>query len=317
MASNSINSLASIDRRDFARRFLRTEIEQGTVIIPPSAPTDEVSLSQPSGNSGAELPLLLAEKIRALGSAGMWGALPVLVSAAILKSVWAGDSVPEMSHPKAADDQELVSRVPSDFILSEESRQRNVLAKLNSVSEAHEIDFVLNQTDSPAAASGDKVLVNLLAASQAFKSDDLLAFALAHEKGHIANGDTSWEPAATGLLWEVMEEAYLKAERAGDKGNAAILDQGIKELEKSFHANAQLNEVEADAAAVRALAAAGYDRKPGLAFLLRTAGDGHHPPGPQRVAALRQFLQGSEYAIGEQELSEILGLANSSDFLKP
>ena len=79
MASNSINSLASIDRRDFARRFLRTEIEQGTVIIPPSAPTDEVSLSQPSGNSGAELPLLLAEKIRALGSAGMWGALPVLV----------------------------------------------------------------------------------------------------------------------------------------------------------------------------------------------------------------------------------------------
>lgn len=155
------------------------------------------------------------------------------------------------------------------------------------------------------------LVINLPLAAQVFDCDDLLAFALAHEKGHISNGDLSWEPRGTELLWNVMTEAFQRAEQNGDTKSAAALDAGIVSLQRSFEANAQLNEIEADLAAVSMVEAAGFDRKAGLAFLLNTVGDTHHPPGVQRVQAIRRHLENSERAISDQEMAEIQEMART------
>lgn len=313
MASSSLNIAPSVNRHQFISRFLGTEVSNGTVNLAP-VEHDKVELSE-SRPVSQDMALATAVKIQELGSQGMWGALPVLVSAALLKTGWQGDSPPSDSPPKPGPDEALSAQLPQGFTERELARQKRVVQRLNQVGGQHKVEYLLTRTDPPASAAGGEVWMNLPVAAQVFPSDSLLAFAVAHEKGHINNDDVTWEPTGTGVLWEVMTQAYDKAEAAGNLEAAAKLDAGIAALQRSFDANARLNEVEADLAAIEMLEAAGYDRKPGLAFLLTTAGDSHHPPGSHRVAAIRQHLQGTQSAIGEEEMNEILEMAKNRTFV--
>ena len=305
-----VNSIQQVNKPRFVRRFLETEVKNGTIHLP-AVEEDRVELSQNRTRVSPEAALRLAVKIEELSGQGMSGALPVVISAALLKSSWSSDSSPVPRVPRPADDHSLMAQLPKGFVEEEKLRQMAVAKKLSAVSDDHKVEFLINKTDSPASASGDEVWMNLPVASQVFASDDLLAFAMAHETGHILNGDVSWEPSGTGVLWEVMTEAYQAFEKAGNIRAAESLDAGISSLEESFQANARINEFEADFTAIDLVEKAGFDRKPGLAFLLTTAGDAHHPPGSQRVAAIREHLKGTDRALDEEELSEIVRLAQN------
>ena len=303
----AITSINQVNKRQFINRFLQTEVKNGTVDIP--AAQDSFELSESSATVSPELALKTAAKIQQLAGLGMGGALPILISAALLKSSWGDAPAPTSPVPRPPDDPKLLQQLPENFVTEERERQLAVAQRLAKVGGQHEVEFLVNATDYPASVAGDEVWINLPIAAQVFPSDDLLAFAMAHEKGHIINGDVSWEPSGTGVLWEVMTEAYKQVEQTGDRNAAQVLDTGISVLEQSFNANAQRNEVEADLAAVDMVEKAGFDRKPGLAFLLTTAGDAHHPPGNHRVAAIRQHLAGTERAITDQELEQIVEMA--------
>ncbi len=299
-----VGSVNQVPPQRFLSRFLGTQVKDGTAHLPAPA-EDQVSLS---GDAGRDMTLALrtAAKIQELAGMGMGGALPVMISAAILRSDWTESSPPSLPVIPQENDPNLMAALPNGFVEEAKGRVLAVADKLSVVGGQHAVEFCVNRMDAPAAANGDQVWINVPIAAQVFASDDLLAFALAHEKGHIAHGDTSWEPKGTELLWNVMTEAFQKAEQSGDSQSAAALDAGIVALERSFEANAHRNEIEADLAAISMVEAAGFDRKPGLAFLLNTAGDTHHPPGPQRVQAIRQHLEDSDRAISDKEMVEIL-----------
>lgn len=274
----------------------------------PEPAEDKVDLSE--GDSvDLKLALQTAAKVQELASLGMGGALPVMISAALLRSSWRGDSPPSLPVAPQQDDPNLRETLPEGFVEKERARLTAVADKLADVGGRHEIEFCINNSDPPASANGGQVWMNIPLTAQIFNSDDLLAFALAHEKGHLSNGDLSWEPRGTELLWNVMTNAYDTAEKNGDSNSAAALDAGITTLQESFNANAQINEIDADLAAVSMVDAAGFDRKPGLAFLLTTTGDIHHPPGKDRVQAIRQHLQNTDGAISDQEMAEIIEMA--------
>ena len=87
------------------------------------------------------------------------------------------------------DVRHLARGLQRHFVEKEKSRLMAVADKLTEIGGQHDMEFCINSTDPPASANGGQGWVNIPLTAQVFGSDDLLAFALAHEKGHINNGD--------------------------------------------------------------------------------------------------------------------------------
>ncbi len=293
-----MSTITSVNRVEFVRRFVETRVsvkdgELGVDIAPSS---DSVTLG-PTDSTSLPSALKLADRVTEWSA---FGALPVMISAAILKSMMGEEAAPFSPVERPPTQQE------GPEAGQEISRQNRVLSRLNEVSEPHVAEFIVSPQVGPASAVEDRIWVNPDLAAEAFPTDSLLAFALAHEKSHLSQGDTTWEPTATGLLWEELVNAEEIAQRSGDSASTQRLELAIANLEKSFLANAQVNEIDADVGAVSLLSKAGYDRRPGLAFLYNTAGDEHHLAGPERLNVLRARLEGTDLAISDAELSSAL-----------